>query len=192
MLRPYGDLAGWGSPNAIRVIIPSMKPDRRPPEFIERLSETPIDLKPFDPLSKQAAGAYGAALNQLLAPLGASAELFGSVELEIAGKGEWEFAIYLDDARWYPVLVRLINHFGTIYTLRDDFAVFTAVSGGTDVEVIPMRGETEQRNRAIMSYWRNNPAARHEYEQGKLAHAYSRREYYRWKDEFIARIVERL
>jgi hypothetical protein len=29
-----------------------------------------------------------------------------------------------------------------------------------------------------------------EYEQGKLQHAFSKREYYRWKDEYIARIVE--
>jgi GrpB-like predicted nucleotidyltransferase (UPF0157 family) len=86
----------------------------------------------------------------------------------------------------------LINHYKSIYTLLDDFAVFEDTSDGTRIEIIPMRGETEKRNRAIMEYWRSNPAARLEYEQGKLAHAYSKREYYRWKDEFIANIVELL
>jgi len=169
-----------------------MKPQRRPKEDIERLSDRPIEIKAFDPESKQRSAVYCAELNRLLGPLGASAELFGSVDLEIATKGEWEFAIYLSDAQWFKALVLLINHYGSIYTLLDDFAVFEDKSDGTPVEIIPMRGETEQRNRAIMEYWRGNPQARREYERGKLAHAYSKQEYYRWKDEFIAGIVEKL
>ena len=169
-----------------------MKPQRRPKEDFERLSEQPIEIKPFDPESKRRSQAYCEELNRLLAPLGASAELFGSVDLEIATKGEWEFAIYLSDAQWFKALVLLVNHYKSIYTLLDDFAVFEDTSDGTKIEIIPMRGESEQRNRAIMAYWRDNPAARREYEQGKLAHAYSKREYYRWKDEFIAKIVETL
>jgi hypothetical protein len=70
--------------------------------------------------------------------------------------------------------------------------VFTDHSEGIDIEVIPMRGDAAKRNRAIMAYWRKYPAALKEYEQGKLQHAFSKREYYRWKDEHIARIVERL
>jgi hypothetical protein len=77
-----------------------MKPQRRSREEIERLSEQPIEIKPFDPESKPRSLAYCAELNRLLAPLGASAELFGSVDLEIATKGEWEFAIYLSNAQW--------------------------------------------------------------------------------------------
>jgi hypothetical protein len=169
-----------------------MKTQRRPKEFFDGLSESPVVLKPFDPASKARSNIYRISLNQLLAPLGATAVLFGSVELEIATKGEWEFAIYLDDAHWYPVLVKLINHFGKIYTLLDDFAVFEDVFEGTPIEVIPMRGESLQRNQAIMDFWSHNPAALKEYEQGKLLHAYSRREYYRWKDEFIAGVVEKL
>ena len=169
-----------------------MKPQRRPKEDIDRLSDHPIDIKPFDPISKQKAGTYCEQLNQMLAPFGASAELFGSVELEVATKGEWEFAIYLMDEQWFPVLVCLINHYGTIHALMDDFAVFTDISEGVDIEVIPMRAEAAKRNRAIMDYWRRNPTARKEYEQGKLQHSFSKREYYRWKDEYIARIVESL
>jgi hypothetical protein len=166
-----------------------MKPDRRPQESIERQPETPIAIQPFDPERKRRANVYGAELNRLLARFNASAELFGSVELEIATKGEWEFAIWLDDAAWFRVLIGLINHFGAIFTLTDDFALFSDSSDGTPVEIIPMRGDALHSNQAIMAYWRNNPAALKEYESGKLAHAYSRREYYRWKDEFIAGIV---
>ncbi len=169
-----------------------MKPQRRPKEEIDRLPNRPIDIKPFDPLSKQQAGIYAVQLNQLLAPLGASAELFGSVELEIATKGEWEFAIYLTDEQWFPVLECLINHFRSIHALVDDFAVFTDQFEGTQIEIIPMRDDAARRNQAIMDYWRSNPAALQEYEQGKIQHAFSKREYYRWKDEYIARIVEKL
>jgi hypothetical protein len=169
-----------------------MKPQRRPIESINRLPEKPIDIKPFDPVSKQKAGLYCEQLNQLLAPFRASAELFGSVELEIATKGEWEYAIYLTDEQWFPVLVFLINHFGAIHTLMDDFAVFIDMSEDVDIEVIPMRNEAAQRNQAIMHFWRSNPDALKEYERGKLQHAFSKREYYRWKDEYIANIVESL
>ena len=169
-----------------------MKTQRRPKEDIDRLPNKPIDIKPFDPISKQHASIYQEQLNQLLAPLGASAELFGSVDLEIATKGEWEFAIYLTDEQWFTVLVGLINHFRSIHFLIDDFAVFTDESQGTEIEVIPMRNDAARRNQAIMDYWRSNPTALQEYEQGKLHHAFSKREYYRWKDEYIASIVETL
>lgn len=167
-----------------------MKPQRRAKESIERQPEEPIEIKPFDPDSKQNANIYCEQLDRLLAPFAASAELFGSLELEIANKGEWEFAVYLADEQWFPVLVHLINHFGGIHFLSDDFAVFTSSFEGTDVEVIPMRNESAQRNRALMEYWRSDQIALKEYEQGKLEHAYSRREYYRWKDDYIAKIVE--
>lgn len=169
-----------------------MKPQRRPQENIDRQPTQPIELKPFDPISKRQAQVYCEQLERLLAPFGASAELFGSVELEIVTKGEWEFAIYLTDEQWFPVLICLINHFEAIHALMDDFAVFTDVFEGTDVEIIPMRAESAQRNQALMNYWRSNPAALKDYEQGKLQHAFSKREYYRWKDEYIARIVETL
>ena len=169
-----------------------MKTQRIPKEEIDRLPNKPIDIKPFDPISKQHASIYQEQLNQLLAPLGASAELFGSVDLEIATKGEWEFAIYLTDVQWFTVLVGLINHFRSIHFLIDDFAVFTDESQGTEIEVIPMRNDAARRNQAIMDYWRSNPTALQEYEQGKLQHAFSKREYYRWKDEYIASIVETL
>jgi hypothetical protein len=135
---------------------------------------------------------YLASLNDLLAPFGVTAELFGSVELEVAGKGEWEFAIYPVDQQWYPVLVRLINHFGSIYTLMDEFALFEDSYNGSQIEVIPMRGETAEQNRAVMNFWRTHPAALKEYEQGKYQHAHSKRDYYWWKSNLIADILESL
>lgn len=167
-----------------------MKPQRRSEELINQQPNEPIDIRPFDPINKQRSEIYRERLNQLLEPIGAFAELSGSLELEIASKGEWDIAIYLTDEQWFPVLVCLINHFHSIHFLEEDFAVFTDKSEGTDVEVFPMRGDASRRNQSIMDYWRANPAALKEFEQGKLKHAYSRREYYRWKDEFIARIVE--
>jgi hypothetical protein len=169
-----------------------MKPQRRPPEFFDHLSDKPVEIQQFNPKSKKQASLYCEQINWLLASFGATAELFGSVELEIATKGEWEFAIYLTDEQWFPVLVHLINNYGSIQTLMDDFAVFTDMLDGTEIEVIPMRGEAAIRNKAIMNFWRKDPVALEEYQRGKLEHAYSKREYYRWKDEYIAQIVERL
>jgi hypothetical protein len=169
-----------------------MKPQRRPVFDINRRPETPIHLNPFDPQIKQQALAYGSELNILLAPLGVTAELFGSLELEITSKGEWEYAIYLTDEQWFPTLVFLINHFHGIHFLSEDMAVFTSLHEGTSIEVIPLRNEAADRNRAIMKYWHNDPDALQAYEQGKIQHSSSTRNYYRWKDEYIAGIVEKL
>lgn len=86
----------------------------------------------------------------------------------------------------------LINHFGSISTLDDDFALFEDICESTQVEVIPMRGDASARNQAIMKYWRTNPEAVTVYERGKIEHAYSKREYYRWKNKHISDIVETL
>lgn len=169
-----------------------MKPQRRRKEDIDSLPNQPIEIKRYDLVYKQKANAYREHLNQLLIPFGASSELTGSVELEIATKGEWEYAIYLTDEQWFPVIVFLINHYHSIHYLSDDMAVFTAVSDGIDIEVFPLRNDAAERNRAIMNYWLSNPIALQEYEKGKIEHAFSKREYYAWKDEYFARIVEAL
>lgn len=169
-----------------------MKVERKPREHFNKFSDKAVEIKPFDPESKQQAWHYLAGLNELLAPFGVTAELFGSVELEVAGKGEWEFAVYLTDQQWYPVLVRLINHFGSIYTLMDDFALFEDSFNGTQIEVIPLRGEAAERNQTVMNFWRTHPAALKEYEQGKYQYAHSKRDYYWWKSNLIADILESL
>ena len=169
-----------------------MNVERRPRAYFDRFADKPVKITPFDATSKQESFQYLATLNEILAPLDVLAELFGSTDLEIAGKGEWEFAIYLDDRQWYPVLIRLINHFGAIYELSDDFVLFEDSHNGTPIEVIPMRGETAQRNQAVMGYWRTHHAALKEYEAGKSLHAHSKREYYWWKENLIADILEPL
>ena len=169
-----------------------MKAERHPREYFDKFSDRPVEIRPFDPESKRQSLHYLESLNEILSPFGASAELFGSVELEIDGKGEWEFAVYLNDEQWYPVLTKLINHFGGVYTLIDDFAVFGDICEETEIEVIPLRGEAAMRNQAIMDFWRNNSTALKEYEQGKYRNAHSKREYYWWKQNFIADILESL
>ncbi len=89
------------------------------------------------------------------------------------------------------MLVTLINHYGAIHALLDDFAVFVDTFEGAPVEIIPLRGEAAKRNRAVMDFLQKNPAARMAHEEGKYRHAHSKRAYYQWKDDFIAEIVER-
>ena len=169
-----------------------MKVQRLPKSYFDRFAEKPVTIKPFDPHSKELALTYLTELHEILAPHDVEAELHGSVELEVAGKGEWEFAIYLDNEHWFPVLKTLINHFGAIFELMDDFALFEDRQGEMDIEVIPMRGETAIQNRAIMAYWRSNSAAREEYARQKYEYAYSKRAYYWWKSNLIADILESL
>ena len=51
----------------------TLKAQRRPEADFERISELPVAIKPFDPLSKQRSAIYRDRLNRLLAPLGARA-----------------------------------------------------------------------------------------------------------------------
>ena len=166
--------------------------EREPPEAFDKWPLTPIALRPFDPESKRAALTYGAGLNDVLASTGVSAELFGSMDLEIAGKGEWEFALYPSDDQWYPTLILLINQFKNVYTMSDEFVLVADECAGHPIEIIVMRRGTAERNRAITLYWRENPAARAAYEEQKYRHCHTKREYYRWKEFFIADILELL
>ena len=169
-----------------------MHVERKSAETFDKWPLTPVALRPFDPESKRAAITYGERLNALLAPTGVSAELFGSVDLEIAGKGEWEFALYPSDDQWYPTLILLINHFKGVYTMSDEFVLVGDECAGHPIEIIVMRRGTAERNRAITLYWRENPAARAAYEEQKYRHCHTKREYYRWKEFFIADILELL
>lgn len=169
-----------------------MHVERQPAAAFERLPLTPVTIRPFDPPSKQAALVYGTWLTERLAATGVTAELFGSVELEIAGKGEWEFALYPTDDQWYPTLILLVNLFKSVYTMDDEFVLFNDRQDEHPIEIIVMRGGTAQCNQAIMRYWREQPAARAAYAVEKERHCQTKRDYYRWKDTYIADILESL
>ncbi|HEY8601087.1 MAG TPA: hypothetical protein VIL85_21820 [Thermomicrobiales bacterium] len=169
-----------------------MRVERGKPEEYEKFSTRPVPIRPFDADSKRAALVYGARLNERLASTGVAAELHGSLVLEIAGKGEWEFALYPSPDQWYPTLTLLINHFRGVYLLSEELVMFNDLCDGHNVEVIAMRGNAAECNRAIMRYWREHPAAAAIYEAEKYRHAHSKRDYYRWKGGFIADILESL
>ncbi|MEZ4726960.1 MAG: hypothetical protein R3E79_07485 [Caldilineaceae bacterium] len=76
--------------------------------------------------------------------------------------------------------------------LTDDFALFEDNENGRNIEVIPMRGEAAKQNQAVMNFWRTDPAALQAYEQGKSRYAHSKQDYYWWKDNLIADILESL
>ncbi len=169
-----------------------MHVERTPAEVFDKFPLTPIVLHPFDPASKQAALVYGTWLTERLTATGVTAALYGSVELEIAGKGEWEFALYPTDDQWYPTLILLINLFKSVYTMDDEFVLFNDRQDEHPIEIIVMRRGTAECNQAIMRYWRENAAARADYAAEKERHCHTKRDYYRWKESYIADILEAL
>ncbi len=169
-----------------------MRVERGKPEEYEKFSTRPVPIRPFDPDGKRAALTYGARLNARLAPTGVAAELHGSLAPGLAGKGEWEYALFASPDRWYPTLTLLANHFRGVYSMSEEVVMFNDVCDGHHVEVIVFRGHTAARNRAIMRHWRDHPEARADYEAQKYVHCHSRRDYYRWKDTYIGDILEAL
>ena len=101
-----------------------MRVERGKPEEYEKFSTRPVPIRPFDPDSKRAALAYGARLNERLASTGVAAELHGSLALELAGKGEWEFALYPSPDQWYPTRTLLVNHFRGVYLMSEELVMF--------------------------------------------------------------------
>jgi hypothetical protein len=169
-----------------------MRVDRGKPEEYEMFSTRPVPIRPFDLDSKRAALAYGARLNEQLTSTGVAAELHGSLALGLAGKGEWEFALYPSPDQWYPTLTLLVNHLPAVYMMSEELVTLNDVYDGHEVEVIAMRGNAAECNQAIMRYWREHPESAAIYEAQKYLHCHSRRDYYRWKDGFIADILESL
>lgn len=169
-----------------------MRVNRGKPADYELFATRPVPIRPFDPDSKRAALVYGAQLNERLAPLGVAAELHGSLALELAGKGEWEYSLFPSPDQWYPTLTLLVNHFRSVFSMAEEVVMFNDVCDGHNVEVIVFRGDTAACNRAIMQYWRDHPEARTDYEAQKYLHCHSKRDYYRWKDNYIADILETL
>ena len=169
-----------------------MRVERGKPEDYEQFSTRPVPIRPFDPDSKRAALAYGARLNERLASTGVAAELHGSLALELAGKGEWEYSLYPAPEQWYPTLTLLINHFRGVFSMSEEVVMFNDTHDGNHVEVIVLRGDTAERNRAIMRYWHEHPQAAAHYAAEKYRYAHSKRDYYRWKDNYIADILEAL
>jgi GrpB-like predicted nucleotidyltransferase (UPF0157 family) len=169
-----------------------MKPIPLDDTYFAKFSTKPVDLKPFDPRTKEAALALMAILNAQVAAWGIRSVLHGSTALELEGKGEIEVVLYLNDENWVPVKAHLIEMYGPPHSEEENFVNINTVYNGIDVEIILVRGHDAEVNRAIMDYLHTHLDACADYVALKRRYASSRREYYRQKHLFFCQIIEQL
>lgn len=170
-----------------------MKINRPDPAYFELIDEDPVTLYPFDQELLDQSNAYLEQINYDLESIGVAAEPHGSLPLKLAGKNEWEYAIYLDSEQWDAVRTFLQEKYGEPKYEEEEMILFKwKLKDGRKVELVMMRGDMAIKNKAIAEYWRNNKEAREEYERLKYEHTHSKRAYYWWKANYIADILERL
>lgn len=163
-----------------------MKAFKVPPKkFFEQFGDKPVDLKPFDPQSLNAAYEYLHQLNEFLNSWNVKAELFGSTPLRIAGKGEFEYAVFLQTKNWYDVITALARRYKNVWTILSDIVVLTDTYQGHSVEIIALRGHRAKINKAIMDALSSDPVLLKAYEELKFKYAHSKKEYYYQKNKFF-------
>ena len=161
-------------------------------EYFTRFSEKPVKIIPFNTKTKEKAHKYKRFLEDLLYKWNVNIKVHGSTELEIAGKGEIEIAIYPSSKDWFDILVFLINHYKMVGNLRKDYARFNDSFENEEIEVIVTKGKSAKVNRKLQNYLKSNAELLSDYEKLKYNFAYSKREYYIQKDKFFRKIIEQI
>jgi hypothetical protein len=161
-----------------------------PDDNYERYRTTPVAVKPFDPRSRDVARRMIASLHDAL-PSAALAHR-GSTAWGIAGKGDIEIGVYPADGAWDDAISLLSKRYGSPGSLEDEYARFNHACEAYEIEIIVLRGRVAARDVTLHTIMAGNPRLLAEYEQVKLQHAYSRREYQRHKDMFFAAVLASL
>src|SRR6188508_3396538 len=113
-------------------------------EYFNRFSTDPVKVIPFDPKVKKLAQEYMHIMDQVLSKWKIKSELIGSTALEIAGKGEIEIGLYLEDKNWDEVKTFLSKHLGGIGSDGSEYARFNDSHRGAEVEIILTKGHTSK------------------------------------------------
>lgn len=164
----------------------------KPREYFDKYPQTPVTWREFDVHDLAIAEDFCCKLNTLLGPYQVKAELFGSLALGIAGKGEPEFVIYLDNNTWQPVLEYLIDIYGQPITIKEERVRFVVIDNEVEVEIVLKRGSQAELGKKLMSHFLQHPELIEEYEALKRRHAYSEREYHYHKRNYLTNLTESL
>jgi len=169
-----------------------MPTERRSYEKFLKFPETPIILKPFNPKARILAEEYEEILNKVLEVHSIRAELFGSTALGISGKGELEFAIYLEEANWQDIRSTLEKEYGQPVAVKPDRIRFDTIYKDTDVEIVMKKGEDAYLGKAVMKFFLSNPDELARYEELKHRYAHSEREYNYQKAQYLSDLTDTL
>lgn len=167
-----------------------MKPlTRYTEEYFLGFKHLPVEIKPFDPKTKQVAQIYETKLDKLLEPLELESRLIGSTLFEIAGKGEIEFAIYAGEDDWVKAIKLLKECYGEAGRYEAEYVRFNDNFKGIEVEITLMKGHTARVSQQLHQYLLSNPKSLEEYLEVKNKHAHSKQEYVRHKHKFFKKII---
>jgi len=161
-----------------------------PPEYFEKFSNNPVEIKPFNPKSKDIARKYIEIIQKLL--LGYEVQIVhrGSTAFGISGKGDVEIGVYPNTEKWNLVIDKLKTLLGEPNNIEDDYVRFNTESEGFEIEIILQKGETARVDVALTEYMMNHTKLLKEYENVKSEYSYSKREYQIQKDRFLRKVID--
>lgn len=161
-------------------------------KFFQKIPDVPVDIKPFEPETKQIAQRYKKLLDRLLARFGLTAQIRGSVGLEIAGKGEIDLRIFVPDKRWFDVTLHLINYYRRVENLEEEYIRFIDFYEECEIEIGLVCGQTALVEKKLFKYLKNHLDILKNYVEIKRKYAFSKREYARQKHKFFKSVISKL
>ena len=160
-----------------------------PDEYFQKFTTRPVEIKPFNPYSREVAEDYLSKLKRMLSRFRVDMEHKGSTRFGIAGKGEIEIGVYPAERDWGEVLKELASHLGEPGEVEENYARFNDLFREHEIEIILLKGYDAQVDRKLTEYLICRPEVLRDYEDLKRKWAFSKREYQRQKDRFFRGVV---
>ena len=161
-------------------------------KYFEKYSDKPVKIIPFSKRQVKIGDIYLDRLRKLLVGLDCRFMLRGSSLFGISGKGEVEVGIYPKEKNWKEVLKKLAKKYGEPENLEKHYARFNDEYEEVEIEIIVLKDHDAQVDLALHKYLVSKPKLLREYEKIKKRSAFSKREYMKEKNKFLAGVIEEI
>jgi GrpB-like predicted nucleotidyltransferase (UPF0157 family) len=161
-------------------------------DYFSKFSNRPVNLTPFDPISKIIAKDFIKQLYADLADWSVTIKIIGSTAYEIAGKGSIEIGIFTHGKDRDAILFKLEELYKPMEVKEQDFAEFHHEVQGRSIKVMILSGYAATVNKKMYDFFLNHPDMTKKYEDMKRRFSHSEQEYQEQKQEFLNEIIEEL
>lgn len=168
-----------------------MKIPEKPQGYFEQFRTTPLELKEFDPQTREIANKHIKRIKkvldtQLVEPIHRGSTAFG-----ILGKGDIDVAVYTETESFENAHSVLQSLYGEPHATGETFASFYEKDLGYDVEISLMKGLEAEIDKALTQLLLGNQELLDQYVELKIKYCYSKREYLIQRDMFFRNIIEK-
>ncbi|MCX6783905.1 MAG: hypothetical protein NT141_02450 [candidate division WWE3 bacterium] len=166
--------------------------DKFTEDYFLKYSTKPVKIKPYDPQQTILGGFYISKISGYLKGIDAEVKLRGSSLFKIAGKGEVEVGVYLDEANWDLAIKEISKYFGKPENIESNYVKFNDVYEGKENEIILLKGHEAEVDKKLHSYLVGHPKLLKEYAEVKKKYCFSKREYNIRKNDFLSSVISEI